>query len=182
MRKKPKPQAAAFDPVDCLASIFTTRRDLLEPLRQEVLREDAPVTVDEADALIYLWGAAELGWTAPPADEEGFVAVSDLRSALVHDRGLFSRQIQKLQQNGFIEGKQPSERRGTRRYVNAVRIAEAGIKVVRPIWERYRLLASKLLAGIPQGKLKAHFEVNEEISKRIRAKRDGLSDLYSKHP
>jgi DNA-binding MarR family transcriptional regulator len=168
MRKKQKQEAEAFDPVYCLTSIFTARRDLLESINREVLRKDAPVTVDEADALIFLFGIRELGWTSLPVDDEGYVAVGDLRLALVHDRGLFSRRIQKLQQDGLIEGKQPLARQGSRRYVNAVRITETGIKVASPIWKRYRELASKLLAGQPPVDLEAQCSVNQRISEAIR--------------
>src|SRR3954471_11213070 len=102
-----KRRAKSFDPVFCLTSIFTARRDLLGPINSEVLRRDSPVTVDEADALIFLFGISNLGWDELHPDEDGYVAISDLRSVLVHDRGLFSRRIQKLDQDGFIEGKQP---------------------------------------------------------------------------
>jgi DNA-binding MarR family transcriptional regulator len=122
MRQELEKRADAFDPVFCLTSIFTARRDLLEPINSEVLRDGSPVTVDEADALIFLLGMSELGWDSPPVDDEGYVAVSDLRSVLVHDRGLFSRRIQKLEQDGLIEGKEPSVRKGNRRYVKRVRI------------------------------------------------------------
>ncbi len=168
MRWKPDKPVGGLDPVYCLTSIFVARRDLLEPIHREVLGDPAPVTVDEADALIYLFGHRELGWTSLPMDAEGFVSVGDLRLVLVHDRGLFSRRILKLQQDGLIEGKQPTVRRGSRRYVNAVRITEAGIEVARPIWERYRRLAAKLLARLPRAALETHYRVNRHISQSIR--------------
>jgi len=162
-----KKRAEEFDPVLCLTSVFTARRDLLDPINSEVLSHDSPVTVDEADALIFLFGISKLAWNGLRVDDAGYVAISDLRSVLVHDRGLFSRRIQKLEQNGFIEGKQPVMRKGNRRYVKRVRITNAGVKVARPIWERYRKLADKLLAGLSQEDLEIQCRVNQHISKTI---------------
>jgi DNA-binding MarR family transcriptional regulator len=167
MPKGGKKRADAFDPVFCLTSVFTARRDLLEPINNEVLNHDSPVTVDEADALIFLFGISNLAWHGLRIDEEGYVAISDLRSVLVHDRGLFSRRIQKLEQDGLIEGKQPVMRKGNRRYVKRVRITNAGVKVARPIWERYRKLAARLLAGLSQHDLEIQCRVNQHISKTI---------------
>jgi DNA-binding MarR family transcriptional regulator len=163
-RKKP---ANAFDPVFCLTSIFTARRDLLKPISSEVLSRDSPVTVDEADALIFLFGISELGWDAVSIDEEGYVAISYLRSVLVHDRGLFSRRIQKLEQDGLIEGKQQMMLNRHRRYLKRVRITNAGVKIARSIWGRYRALAGKLLAGLSQEDLQTQCRVNQHISEAI---------------
>jgi DNA-binding MarR family transcriptional regulator len=168
MSKKVKKREAGFDPVYCLASIFTARRDLLDPIRREVMGEDSPVTIDEADVLTFLYGNQVLDWNSLPADEDGFVAVGDLRVALVHDGGLFSRRIRKLQNEGLVEGKQPSLRRGSRRYVNGLRITDAGIKVAKTIWDRYSQLAGKILAGLSQADLKAQCRVNQHISQAIR--------------
>ena len=162
-----KRRANAFDPVFCLTSIFTARRDLLKPINSEVLSRNSPVTVDEADALIFLFGIAKLGWDELRIDKDGFVAISDLRSVLVHDRGLFSRRIQKLEQEGFIEGKQPSMSKRNRRYLRSVRITSAGVTVARSIWERYRKLAAKLLAGLSQQDLETQCRVNQHISQVI---------------
>jgi DNA-binding MarR family transcriptional regulator len=169
MRKKVKKREPGFDPVYCLASIFAARRDLLEPIRRDVMGDDSPVTIDEADVLTFLYGNQVLGWNSLPADEDGFVGVGDLRMALVHDGGLFSRRIQKLQNEGLVEGKQPSLRRGSRRYVNGLRITDAGIKVAKTIWDRYSQLAGKILAGLSKSDLKAQCRVNQHISFAVRA-------------
>lgn len=157
----------AFDPVFCLTSIFTARRDLLKPINSEVLSRNSPVTVDEADALIFLFGISKLGWDGLRIDDEGYVAISDLRSVLVHDRGLFSRRIQKLEQDGFIEGKQQMMLNPNRRYLKRVRITYTGVKIARSIWERYRILAGNLLAGLSQEDLETQCRVNQHISKTI---------------
>lgn len=157
----------AFDPVFCLTSIFTARRDLLKPINSEVLSRNSPVTVDEADALIFLFGISKLGWDGLHIDDEGYVAISDLRSVLVHDRGLFSRRIQKLEHDGFIEGKQQMMLNPNRHYLTRVRITCAGAKIARSIWERYRKLAGDLLAGLSQEDLETQYRVNLHISKMI---------------
>ena len=43
-------------------------------------------------------------------------------------------------------------------------------------------MAAKLLEGIPQRLLEDHYAVNAQISARIRARRDGLSGLFSGKP
>ncbi len=162
-----KKRAEAFQPVFCLTSIFTARRDVLTAINNEVLSDDSPVTVDEADVLIFLFGMTKLGWMELDLDEEGYVSISDLRAVLVHDRGLFSRRIQKLEQDGFIEGKQLLRRKGSRRYVQRVRITTAGLKVAGLIWKRYCKMAARIVKGLSQEELECHYRVNQHISETI---------------
>jgi DNA-binding MarR family transcriptional regulator len=174
--KKPLQKATPpVEPVDCLASIFTARRDLLLPIRKAVLKE-LPLTVDEGDTLILLYGLRKLGWTDVPVDPDGFVAVADLRRALVHDPGKFSRRIKDYRERGLIEVRESADRRS---YAEAARITGAGIEIAKVVWQRYRKLASHLLAGVAQADLEAHCRVNEAISASIKAKRrnpwDGLT-------
>lgn len=164
MKKTPEKPPPPFEPVDCLASIFTTRRDLLLPIRRAVLRE-LPLTVDEGDTLTLLYGLRKLGWRDVPVDRDGFVAVADLRRALVHDPGKFSRRIRDYAKRGLIEVSKSPVRRG---YAEAVRITDAGIGMARLVWDRYRKLAAHLLAGVPQADLDAHCRVNEVISAAVK--------------
>lgn len=165
MKLKAKP---SVQPVYCLADIFTTRRDLLEPIRTQVM-PGSPVTVDEADVLVYLYGNRELGWTSLPLDPDGFVVVGTLRQALVHDRGLFSRRISRLIKLNLLEGRQPADRPPrSRQYVSGVRITNAGSKVAKGIWTRYCKLAETLLAGVTSADLAAHHRVNHQIMAAIR--------------
>ena len=165
MKKKRPLSPTAVEPVDCLSAIFSTRRDLLEPIRKAVLK-DMPLTVDEGDTLTLLYGLRKLGWSDAPVDPDGFVAVADLRRALVHDPGKFSRRIRDYRERGLIEVRESTERRG---YAQAARITDAGIKIARLVWERYRKLAAHLLRGVPQDDLEAHCRVSAAISGSIRA-------------
>jgi len=167
MKKTLRKATPPVEPVDCLASTFTARRDLLLPIRKAVLKE-LPLTVDEGDTLTLLYGLRKLGWTDVPVDRDGFVAVGDLRRSLVHDPGKFSRRIKDYAQRGLIEVRESADRRS---YAGAARITEAGIEMARLVWERYRKLAAHLLAGVPQADLEAHCRVNEAISACIKAKR-----------
>ena len=167
MKKTLRKATPPVEPVDCLASTFTARRDLLLPIRKAVLKE-LPLTVDEGDTLTLLYGLRRLGWTDAPVDPDGFVAVPDLRRVLVHDPGKFSRRIKNYRERGLIEVRESADRRS---YAGAARITEAGIEMARLVWERYRKLAAHLLAGVPQADLEAHCRVNEAISACIKAKR-----------
>ncbi|HRZ17439.1 MAG TPA: Rrf2 family transcriptional regulator, partial [Candidatus Hydrogenedentes bacterium] len=82
-----------------------------------------PLPVDEGDTLTLLYGLRKLGWTDVPVDRDGFVAVGDLRRALVHDPGKFSRRIKDCVKRGLIEVSKSAIRQN---YAEAVRITEAG--------------------------------------------------------
>lgn len=163
MKKRPV-SSPAVEPVDCLASIFSTRRDLVEPLKLAVLRS-LPLTLDEGDSLVMLYGILRLGWPEAPVDSEGFVKVADLRLALVHDPGYLSRRIEDFRRRGLIKVKKSTKRRA---YVDAVRITDKGVEMAKLVWDRYRKLAEHLLAGVPQADLETHCRVNETISAAVK--------------
>lgn len=58
-----------------------------------------------------------------------------------------------------------------------VRITAEGIRHTKPVWERYARKSANLLKNIPPRLLEAHCKVNEEISRRIRARRLAMSNL-----
>jgi DNA-binding MarR family transcriptional regulator len=155
--------SSSVEPVECLATIFSTRKDLLKPIRTAVLK-DVPLTLDEADTLTMLYGIRKMAWTDAPVDRDGFVTVSDLRSALVHDPGKLSRRIKDFQKRRLIEVKKSPDRRT---YVDAVRISEAGVQIAKLVWDRFRKLAEHLLANVSQRDRVTHCRVNSEISKAI---------------
>lgn len=157
---------------DCLADIFILRRDLLGVLDKHVML-DAKVSMDEADLLVYLLGAKKYSWTDVPFDKEGFVLTNDLRRVLVHDRGLFSRRIQKLLDAGLITSKQPTTPGRDRRYVVAVRITDAGVKVMKPIWQRYCQVAKKLFGGLSKADIAAHCRVMAHVVSAARSMTTG---------
>jgi len=154
--------AGAVEPVDCVASIFSTRRDCVDPLKTAVLR-NLPVSLDEGDTLTMLYGLRRLGWPDAPIDSEGFVRVADLRQALVHDPGYLSRRIEDFRKRGLIE-----VRKSARSYVEAVRITVSGEKMAKEIWDRYRKLAEHLLAGVTKADMATHCRVNAAISAAVR--------------
>jgi hypothetical protein len=184
-------------PVNCLASIFLTRKHLLDPLRHVVLR-NSDLNLEEADLLVNLFGAAEFRWTDPPADENGFVTFRDLRQSLVHSETLLSRRLASLQNRGYVEvdmvvrrakqaaeapkrgeGRLPKPKNGLagglaeplsglRGNSRIIRITAVGKDKVRPIWEAYENLANQMLRGVPKADLDAHFRVNRLIQERIR--------------
>jgi DNA-binding MarR family transcriptional regulator len=162
-------------PEDCLAEIFILRRDLLGVLDQHVI-QDAPVSIDEADLLVYLLGAREYAWPDVPFDKDGYVPTNDLRRVLVHDRGLFSRRIQKLMDAGLITSKEPTTPGRDRRYVIAVRITDSGVKIMKPIWQRYCLLAQKLFGGLSKADISAHCRVMAHIGTIARSLTAGGTD------
>jgi DNA-binding MarR family transcriptional regulator len=155
--------SSLVEPVECLATIFSARKDLLKPIRKAVLK-DVPLTLDEADTLTMLYGIHKLAWTDAPVDRDGFVTVSDLRSALVHDPGKLSRRIKDFQKRRLIEIKKSPDRRT---YVDAVKISEAGVEIAKLVWNRYRKLAEHLLANVSQEDRAIHCRVNMEISKAV---------------
>jgi hypothetical protein len=171
---KTKPRT---EPVECLMGIFSARRDLLEPLREAVMK-GTPLLVDEGDIMVLLFGHRVLGWHDFAEEPDAFVPTASLREQLVHDSGRFSRRIHGLIHRGLAEI--PSDSvlgDGRRKYVQRVRITEKGIAMVRPRFERYRKLASKLLSGVPQSDLDAHCRVNEAISAAIKAMKQNVWQL-----
>lgn len=176
-----KTREKAFDPVFNISTIFTVRRDL-RPYARETLGNSG-LSVEEADILIYLMGALEYGWEEVPADREGFVALRDLKEALVHDPSLFARRLKKLAagERPLIEVRRVSKRTHSDLHGNSqqARITKAGVGVTVPIWDNFRRLSAKLLAGLPQADLEAHLRVNEAITRRLRQLRDPAKQLIS---
>ena len=171
----PKPD----DPADNITAVFTVRRDLLLGIKEVIA--GSGLTVEEADLLVYLYGAVELGWDEPAHDREGFVAFRDLERSLVHNSSLLSRRIRKLAASRppMLEVADADPASGLHFNSKRVRITEEGAARTRVVWERFQRMSAKLLEGIPQRLLDAHYAVNQELSARIRVRRSGLSDLLS---
>jgi len=172
-------RSTSVEPTDTVGSIFTARRDLLHGVRLVV--EGSRFTVEEADLLMSLYGAKELGWDDLEHDKEGFVAFNELERYLVHSASLLSRRIRKL-----ADAKPPLLEiavadRASGQHFNAkrVRITKEGAKRIEPVWKRFQEVSAKLLEGIPQRLLDVHYEVNQRISAEIGRRRSGLSDLLS---
>lgn len=167
----------AVEPTDTISSIFTARRDLLIAVKSVVRGSD--FTVEEADLLVSLYGARELDWDDLEHDEEGYVAFKQLEHFLVHNPSLLSRRIRKLAdaKPPLVEVAGPKAGSGLHFNALRVRITPEGTRRIKPVWERYARMSANLLKDIPERLLEAHYEVNEEISRRIRARRQMATDF-----
>ena len=176
-----KKSAPAIEPTDTITSIFAARRDLLQGVKSVVA--GTGFTVEAADLLMSLFGVRELGWDDLPHDEEHYVAFKELEQFLVHNPSLLSRRIRKLADMKPPLVEVAEAKAGSGLHFNAlrVRITAEGAKRIKPIWERFQQMSANLLQDIPPGLLAAHHQINEEISARIRARRQSAKD-FSMNP
>jgi len=172
-----KKSAPAIEPTDTVSSIFTARRDLLAVVKAVVA--GSRFSVEEADLLVSLYGARELDWSDLEHDREGFVAFNQLERFLVHNPSLLSRRIRKLAdaKPPLLEVADADLALGQHFNSKRVRITKEGVKRIKPVWERFAQMSANLLQGIPPRLLEAHFQVNEQISARIRARRQSAKDF-----
>ena len=172
-----KKSALAIEPTDTVGSIFAARRDLLQGVKSVVA--GSGFGVEEADLLVSLFGVRELGWDDLSHDAQGYVPFKELELYLVHNPSLLSRRIRKL------AGVKPplvevaEAKAGTGLHFNAlrVRITAEGVRRIKPVWDRFARMSANLLQNIPPRLLEAHYRVNEEISARIRARRQSAKDF-----
>jgi len=174
-------QIVVCDPPYNISSIFTAHRDL-RPFAKVTLGNSG-LSIEEADILMLLFGAAQLGWDDLPMNPEGFVALKHLRMALVHDPSLFARRLKKLTEmkEPLIEVKTMKSPASLKLHGNSqgARITKTGIAMARPIWENFRKVEAKLLKGLPQDDLEAHVRVNEAISQRLHDLADPTKQLLA---
>ena len=172
-----KNSAPAIEPTDTVTSIFVARRDLLQGVRSVVA--GSAFTVEAADLLVSLYGVRELGWDDLPHDAEGYVAFKELEFYLVHNPSLLSRRIRKLgdMRPPLVEVGKPEAGSGLHFNALRVRITADGVKRIKPVWERFSRMSANLLQGISPRLLAAHYQINEEISARIRARRQSAKDF-----
>jgi hypothetical protein len=172
-----KKSAPAIEPTDVITGVFAARRDLLQGVKSVVA--GSGFGVEEADLLISLFGVRELGWDDLPHDADDYVAFKELELYLVHNPSLLSRRIRKLAdaKPPLVEVRKPEAGSGLHFNALRVRVTAEGIKRIKPVWERFSRMSANLLQGIPPRLLEAHYRVNEEISARIRARRQGAKDF-----
>jgi hypothetical protein len=172
-----KKSAPAIEPTDTITSIFTARRDLLQGVKAVVA--GSGFGVEEADLLISLFGVRELGWDDLPHDADDYVAFKALEDYLVHNPSLLSRRVRKLAdaKPPLVEVGKPEAGSGLHFNALRVRITSEGVKRIKPVWERFARMAANVSQGIPPRLLEAHYRVNEEISARIRLRRQGAKDF-----
>jgi hypothetical protein len=174
---KKKTPSAPIEPTDVVNSIFVARRDLLQGVKSVVA--DSGFTVEESDLLVSLYGVRELGWDDLKHDEDFYVAFKELELFLVHNPSLLSRRVRKLTgaKPPLVEVAGPKAGSGLHFNALRVRITAEGIKRIAPVWTRYAIMSANLLREIPVSDLQAHLWVNEEISKRIRLRRQAATDF-----
>ena len=138
-----------IEPTDVVSSIFTARRDLLQGVKSVLA--GSGFTVEEADLLVFLYGVRELGWDDLELDTANYVAFKQLESRLVpqslppvppHPQAV-------RRQAAAGGGRRPEAGSGLHFNALRVRITDAGIKSIRPVWERYARMSARLLEGIP---------------------------------
>jgi len=167
----------AVEPTDTVGSIFTARRDLLQGVKSVVA--GSGFTVEEADLLTSLFGVRELNWDDLPHDSEGYVAFKELENFLTHNPSLLSRRIRRLAdaKPPLVEVADAAPASDQHFNAKRVRITKEGVKRTEPIWKCFQQMTANLLEGIPPRLLAAHYKINEEISARIRARRQSATDF-----
>jgi DNA-binding MarR family transcriptional regulator len=165
-----KPSAVGVHPIRVIGSIFRVRRDLTLLIKKHVL-PGAGLTLEEADLLMDLFGAAKLRWNDPAADEEGFVAFAAVKASLVHSAAALSRRVAALQQAGLLEARKlhkiTRDAKTDRRSL-ALRITPVGVKRIEPVYRRYAELCERLLKDIPEDDQRAVLRVNEQLMEKSR--------------
>jgi len=94
-----------------------------------------------------------------------------------HSDALLSLRLRRLKGDNLLvvqpipqRGQAAELRSGPRGSRSWVRLTPEGVKVAKPIWERYMKLAEWLLEGVPQQDLDAHYRVNAMISARVKSR------------
>ena len=153
-RARPTPQ---LEPVDSLMSVFTAATALRFAIDRAVVLPEDGLSVERADLLIFLH-----------TKRGEFTTFGEIQRNLVHSfsssRPLLSRWISEMAtpETGFIEARPLG---GIRR---EAAITAKGREKIKPILGRYRSLADRLLADIPEPDRKAHLLVNQWISNALR--------------
>ena len=99
---------------------------------------------------------------------------------VIHNPSLLSRRLRKLaaEKPPLVEVAEVDARTSGLHF-NSLRgrITSEGVRRIKPVWERFARMSANLLQGIPERLLQAHYRVNEEISSRIRARRQSAQDF-----
>ena len=130
------------------------------------------MTLEEADLLMDLFGAAKLGWDDPAADKDGFVAFADLKASLVHSAAALSRRVAALGKAGMLEARKlheitPHIEKADRRSL-ALRITPEGVKRIEPVYARHVKLCERLLNDVPMNVRQIILETNERLMEKAR--------------
>lgn len=167
-----------------LGVVHAVVRDLRAPIKNVVMR-GAELSVEEADILIELCGAAgQLPNWEYSANAEGFVTYKQLRSKIIHDSHavVFSRRIAKLVRAELVESRRKTcpesgngDVTGSRGNPKELRITAKGAESAKLIWDRYSQLEAKVIEGIPA-------DMQEPFYRFCRAVSDNVRSIHSHRP
>ncbi len=169
MKRIPQKYQDTFTPVKAIGSIFRVRRDLVGIIKQAVIAGSG-LTLEEADLLLDLYGAAVRGWDDPKADAEGFVTFAALKKSLVHSPELLTRRIAAL--GDLVEVRKVEKDQAKRERIDAkskkVRIRPKGVERIEPLYSRYGSVCEKLLADFSPEDQRSLLRINEALMDKIR--------------
>lgn len=166
----PNSSGAELNPVRVIGSIFRVRRDLTLLIKKHVL-PGSGLTLEEADLLMDLYGAAKLGCTDPAADAQGYVPFASVKASLVHSAAALSRRVAGLEKQGLLETRKLHELvpgNKTDRRSLALRITPKGVERIEPVYERYAVVCERLLRDAATIDRRRLLEANESLMQKAR--------------
>jgi DNA-binding MarR family transcriptional regulator len=154
-----------------IGSIFRVRRDITALIKKHVL-PGSDLTLEDADLLLDLYGAAKLGWSDPAADHNGYVKFSAAKASLVHSAAALSRRVAALRDLGLLEARKhhevaPATMKIDRKAI-VLRITPEGSKRIQGVYERYGDLCEKMLRDIPDDVRRTVLQTNERLMEKAR--------------
>jgi len=153
MTKHLQSSAAGAEAAATIGTIFRVRRDLVMLIKQRVI-PGTGVTLEQADLLLDLYGAAKLGWTDPKPIKGGWVTYAALNDSLVHARELLTRRLSDLQQAGLVEvapvPKYEAKALGIDSKSKKARILLKGEQIAKETYDRYCRVCLDLLNRLPE--------------------------------
>ena len=176
MRKTKDSANGHTGPVYNISSIFSARRDL-RPATKALIKATG-LSVEEADILVLLYGLRKLAWDECRVYDDGFVNFTELKANTVYDPSLFTRRINKLKGLKLVTvrlGRQADPMLHGK--AQQVRIEDAGIAAIKPIWVAYTEFCDELLKDFSAADLKAHQRINEAICAILRQRRDPVRQV-----
>jgi hypothetical protein len=138
--------------VGIIGSIFRARRDLSLLVKRQVIK-GMGVSLEEADLLYDLYGAAKLGWQDPKAIKAGWVTFGALQDSLVHARELLTRRLGDLVASGYVEiapvGKEEARELGIDAKSKKARNLPKGEEKAKEIHDRYCKVCLQVINKLP---------------------------------
>jgi hypothetical protein len=160
--------------VGILGSIFRVRRDLVALVKEHVIAGTG-LTLEQADLLLDLYGAAELGWDDPKAIKGGWVTLAALKKSLVHAPELLTRRLADLEASGLVEAaamtREETRGLGIDAKSRKVHLRPKGVEKGKLVYDRYCAVSLQLLNRLPPENLQDAMKAkafNEELMAALR--------------